>query len=285
MAPTKSGIETRNTKITQQKQVNTSTPTNSGNSSTATTPTTTNDVSILKTLLLKHEILISSNKEILEKVTTMENALQFLSDKYEELKGMYTQVINENKSLKQNHTELISENIKLQDEVQQISTDLNNIKQNTLKNKIVIFGIPNLKDYASIKITFNKIMTALKLNLEDIQIDDIFQKKTKTQQAPLFVTFRNYKNKLDFMQIFKINNIHGNQIGFENHNNKIIIVDQLTELNQTLLKETKILHQHGFKYIWTSNGSVLARRTDISEIYHIKSLNHIETLKQENITI
>lgn len=286
MAPIKPGIETRNTRNNQLKQPNTSTPTNANNvSSISPIPRSSTEESLLKSLLVKHQLIVESNKEILLKVTEMENSLQFLSAKYEELKGMYVKVINENKTITQNNTEVMHENMRLQEEIHQINTEFNEMKQTNIKNKIVIFGVPNLKDHVSVKLTFNNILDALKVKREDIIIDDIFQKKTNTEQAPIFITFKNYPTKLNFLQIAKINKIIAHSIGFVNNNNKITMVDQLTETNRTLLREAKALLTHGFKFVWTRNGKVLCRKLENSEIIVLKNINHVQTLKSQNVTI
>lgn len=286
MAPIKSIMETRNAKNALQKQQSTSTRNNTNNlSSLSPIIKPSNDEQLLKNLLIKHDLLIESNKQILGKVTEMENSLQFLSDKYDELKGMYIRVTNENQTITQNNTELMNENGKLQKEIQQISQEFNELKQSSVKNKMVVFGVPNLKDHSSIKLTFNNILNTLNIKTDEIAIDDIFQTKTKTEQAPLFITFKNYKNKLDFLQIAKIKKITAHNIGFENNHNKIIMVDQLTETNRTLLKEAKILRTHGFKYVWTRNGKVLCRKLENTDVIIIKNVNHIQMLKTPNVTI
>lgn len=79
--------------------------------------------------------------------------------------------------------------------------------------------------------------------------------------------------------------LYANNIGFNNNNNKIIIVDQLTDTNRHLLREAKQLKRHGFQYIWTKNGKVLVKRREDSDAIIITSIEHIETLKTQNVTI
>lgn len=156
----------------------------------------------------------------------------------------------------------------------------------------MIFGVPLLKDFHSLDLTFKKIVQELKIPAESIHIDDIYQKKNNIDQSqsPIFIKFQTYKNKIDFKQAAKYtmntNNkfLYANELGFSK-NNKIIFVDQLTDVNQNLLREAKQLRAHGFKYIWTVNGRILAKQNDNSNVIVIKSKNCIESLKSRNSTI
>lgn len=86
-------------------------------------------------------------------------------------------------------------NIELQNENSQLREEINSLQQNAIKNNFVIFRIP--------KTTFNNIIQNLQIRQQDIEIEDMYQIKTRTDQAPVFIKFSNYRNKTDFLQAAK----------------------------------------------------------------------------------
>lgn len=229
-------------------------------------------------------------KDVGRKICDIEKSVEFLSAKYDEMKVMYDKVIYDNLELKKSNAEIKKINAELQNENKQIKEDIQNIQQQAIRNNVVVFGIPNVS-HQQLKTTFDKIIDVLKIKPEDVQIDDLYQKKTQTNQAPVFFKFNNFKNKLDFMQTVKVetankNKIFAHDIGFPNNNNKIAFMDQLTDSNRHLLREAQSLRSHGYKYIWTKNGKIFTRQNDNDDIIIIKTLTCIESLKSENnITI
>lgn len=268
MAPIDSDRETRNSK---NKQAQSSTPNK-------------NDEMMKKIINSNMEIL-QSNKTILQKVTEMEKALEFLSSKYDELKIKYELVIQENVQIKKANNDIIIQNNTVKGDIQQLQQTLNNIKQENMKKNIVLFGAPSVANPHSLNVIFQKLLDHLNINREEVELEDIYQMKTNEPQAPIFIKFKHYKTKIDFMQANKNMRTFANNIGFDNNNNKIILADQLTENNRNLLKEAKSLRNHGFKHIWVKNGNVLVRKSDNSEVIIVKTLNDIRNLKSQNVTL
>lgn len=237
-----------------------------------------------------NKCLMVQNAEILKKITDVENAIQFLSNKYDELKLMYEKVITENASLKNNNTLISSKLDEIQNDNNNMHCTINEIKQNEFKKNMVIFGVPCLKDQRSLELTFENILAQLQIPKTDVKIDDIFQKKANTEQSPVFVKFTSLQQKIDFKQAAKASMqsnkryLHACDIGFTS-NNKIIFVDQLTDINRNLLREAKQLRAHGYKYIWTVNGRILVKKNEDADVLVIKTLNCIESLKIHNTTI
>lgn len=265
-------------------------PGNSTPNTSSGTAQSNNDKLSIQQIIKTNNLLLQQNKEILKKLTDMEIAMQFFSQKYDELKLMFDQTTADNIQLKQTNEAIINKNIELEKQNITINNDINEIKQNEIKKNIVIFGIPNVNDYHSLVLTFNNILKHLNINKDDVDIADIFQKKTRTEQAPIFIKFNNYKNKIDFIQAVKSytrtnkTNLFTSDIGFVNKN-KITVVDQLTEANRRILREATILKGHGYKYIWTWNGKIFVKKHETAEMVVITCMKDIELLKSPNSTI
>lgn len=80
-----------------------------------------------------HQVLFAQNKEILRKLTDVEKAVQFLSDKYDELKIMYDTVVSENISLKNENTKIIDKLDVIEQNNNDLVNTINDIKQNDIK--------------------------------------------------------------------------------------------------------------------------------------------------------
>lgn len=284
-----SNESSRNTRSKTVVNPKTSTPTGSSGLNVVKT---NEEKQNLQQILKTNQLLLSQNSEILKKMNDVETAIQFLSNKYEELKEMYERVIAENLTFKKVNTDIVNKFEEIKNDNMEMHITVNELKQNELKKNIVIFGVPSVRDNHSLQLTFNTIMQKLQIPNDEIQIDDIFQKKTTAQsQSPIFVKFRLLQNKIDFKQAAKNsmsdNNkyMSANDLGFSNNNNKIIFVDQLTDINRNLLREAKQLKSHGYKYAWSVNGKILVKRNDGADAMVIRTLDCIKSLKSQNSTI
>lgn len=291
MTPTKpqsdSSRNTRSNKQIGSQRISNSTPTLTSNAAKLNEENTK-----LQKILETNNLLLVQNKEILQKMNDIESAMQFLSNKYDELKNMYEKVTAENTSLKKVNIEITNKCEEIQNDNSDMHFSINELKQNELKNNLVVFGAPSVRDQKSLQLTFKHILTQLDIPHDQLQIDDIFQKKNNSAQSPIFIKFRTLQQKIDFKQAAKTSMInknkylHANDIGFSTaNNNKIIFVDQLTENNRNLLREAKLLRAHGYKYIWTVNGKILVKKNEDTDTLVIKNLNCIDSLKPHNSTM
>lgn len=262
------------------------------NVSTPTSSITTkaNDDKTIQSMSSSIREILQEVKALARKLTEVESAIEFLSGKYDEMKRLLENTNKENTAIKLSQTKIDAMNIEIQNENLQMREKINSLQQNAINNNVVIFGIPNLKDYNSVKTTFNNLIQNLEIRQQDIEIEDMYQIKTRTEQAPVFVKFSNYRNKTDFLQAAKHSmsnkgHITADQIGFTNNQKRVAIVDQLTERNRNLLREAKSLRSQGFKYIWTKNGKICVRKTSESNIIIIKTMAEIDELKQLSVTI
>lgn len=131
----------------------------------------------IEQLIKSNNLLLEQNKQIIQKMGDLENAIQFFSNKYDELKIMYDKVTIDNEHLKKTNEHIHIKNTELQQQHIEINNELNYIKQNEIKKNIVIFGVPNVKDHNSLVLTFENLLKQIEINENDIEVEDIFQKK------------------------------------------------------------------------------------------------------------
>lgn len=105
-------------------------------------------------------------------------------------------------------------------------------------------------------------------------------------RRPVIVELRSVNAKKKLLQskrIFK--SISSQDIGFkQEHNRNLKISEQLTKKNQELFYQACGLRDlkgssEKFKFVWTSNGQILARKREKSKVIRIKNIDQINLLK------
>lgn len=68
----------------------------------------------------------------------------------------------------------------------------------------------------------------------------------------------------------------------QNTRKALLITEQLTRSNQELLYRARSLREsNNFKFVWSNNGQILARRRHRSKVIRILDIEHVERLKQD----
>lgn len=225
-------------------------------------------------------------KDILDEIKDFRKSMEFMSKQYDELLIKHNLILEENKEMKTQIKEITEINQILQTNYNNINTDINEIKQNKLKRKMIITGIPILNDTNALRTLYDDLITKLEINKEDTQLVDIFQGKhihSGTQSAPIYVELQSSDIKNTIIQLAKAKQLKANHLGFDSHN-KVKIAERLTPYNKNLLREANQLRSHGIKFIWIKYGKIFIRKNHNSEIINIRSSIEIESYKQRNIT-
>lgn len=222
----------------------------------------------------------------MNEIRDFRKSMEFMSDKYDQLLQKHNLLIEENKQMKINFAQITSTNEIMQESMNDMSIDINEIKQNKLKRKLVITGAPVINNPNELKTLYTEIITKLELSQNENKISDIFQGKhinSGTQSAPIFIELQCVDAKNTLLQISRARKLKTTDFGF-NNNNKIKISERLTTHNIQLLNEANQLRSHGFKFIWVKNGKIFIRKSNNSEIINIKHISEIDSRKQQNIT-
>lgn len=77
--------------------------------------------------------------------------------------------------------------------------------------------------------------------------------------------------------------IYPSDIGInQQHTRPVLISEQLTRANQELLYQARSIRgSNGFKFVWSHNGQILARRKEGDRVIRIIDLIHLNQLKTE----
>lgn len=208
----------------------------------------------------KLELIVEQNRQILKKLDRIER---------------------ENKQLKDELKELKSENNKIRKEIDFLKTQREYYRQDTLKNNVVISGLP-LKDNVD-RNELNKFVIdiAKKLDVNISGKDITCYKVGKTEQKQLKVVFENadkkdliMKNKRDLVLNTKHIGLSEDKIIYINHD--------MTIKNQLLFKKAReYKKEKAIKYAWYKDGKIFARQSDNSAIIRIKSDDDLLQFKKK----
>lgn len=160
------------------------------------------------------------------------------------------------------------------------------IEQERINNNIVIRGleVEESSSESALLATFENICTHIGISAkEELRpvSATLTASKSKTGR-PLIVSLVSREAKQKFLQARRITrDIRPSEIKHTQKSNKpLIITEQLTKENQKLLFEARSLRgRDKFKFIWSNNGQILARRKKRSTVIRIKDISDVERLR------
>ena len=211
----------------------------------------------------KIDILIKQNEKILKKLEEIEK---------------------ENKQMKLELKEIREENSNLRKEVDTLKGQKEYMKQDSLKNNIVISGLP-LDDNSSendlnafvVKIIKNMDITLTEQDMKCFKVGKGDKKLAK-------VIFSKPEIKEQIMVKKKTIDLNTNKIGLST-DNTIYINHDMTPKNQLLLKKARELKQKNqVKFSWYKDGTVYVRKTTTSPTIRIKSEEDLTNLKKTKMS-
>lgn len=232
-----------------------------------------------------------------------------LTDQNLQLKSEIKHITNRVTQLEQSTNS--SESQKLGKEVFELKGELDNYRtsqllaekgisreQQEINANIVIRGVHvNKKDINSqselIKV-YDKIRTHLGISeINDLNAVSatILQPKSATNinsgssANTIQVKLSSVSAKRKFLQIRRAKkDILPSHIGITQTSNKpILITEQLTRENQELLFKARSLRtSNNFKFVWSNDGQILARKNPGSRVVRIRDADHVNSLRLEN---
>lgn len=176
--------------------------------------------------------------------------------------------------------QLVEKTTFLEKEINVLKGELNYMRQDGLRNNMVIHMIPKL-DKESVVTVIPTIAKELKINCESADDYTVNQIITKKKTYLLLVKFNKYEMKLKFMKAIKETGLTTDQIGIAGPSKQIFFTNHLTFYNLNLLHQSQILKKdHEFQFVWFQSGVVLVRKRKDSQIHRIKTSEDINTTIQ-----
>lgn len=206
--------------------------------------------------------------------------LEFIVKQNEQILRKLEKIEKENKKLKDELRELKSENNKIRKEVDFLKTQRENYRQDTLKNNVVISGVPLKESMDRNELGAIVINIAKKLDIDIADEDFTCHKVGKTVPKQLRVVFASADKKDMIMKNKKEHVLNTKQIGLSE--DRIIYINHdMTIKNQLLFKKARECKKEGaVKYVWYKDGRIFARKSDNSTIIRVNTDDDLLQLKK-----
>lgn len=197
---------------------------------------------------------------------------------FAELARMFAELNKENTKLKNTVIKMEKDRTALQNTVVEMSIVVNSLKQQNLKNNLIVAGVPYEKG-ENLEKVFIKLSKTLKVNIgEGCFKIRRFNSKAETNSSNILVELDEYTVKKSLLKNCKTKSILTSELGFKGEHS-VVLFNQLTHENLEILAEAKKLKcECNFKFIWFQNHQILARKIENAKIYALKTKNDIEQL-------
>lgn len=231
------------------------------------------------------------------KIDGIKSTLDEIREKQNKLQENYDTLVNTTKAQRENHKELATKVEDNSSDIEYINGDLeninyklNNLMQEKLSLNLIINGVPKSEN-ENIKTVMSTIFTTMGLELEDDSITDLYRIHNRNNTPPIIVKLKNKSIKDSILKVRKSNNPDGQQkgkslyakdVGFDSEK-QIFINEELTQQSRNLLNAAKkmLKEQANFKFIWASDGKILAKKDEHSKILIVRNKWQVqEMIKQ-----
>ncbi|XP_077869665.1 uncharacterized protein LOC144361673 [Saccoglossus kowalevskii] len=207
----------------------------------------------------------------------VQKSVNFMNSFFEEFKKEMNALRNENKSLRE---QLITTERKLNG----AQNEIESLQQYTRRNNLIIQGMPEKEDEITDDIVA-QVAEAVGVHVSEHDIDISHRHPHNREPATSNIIVR-FTRRTVRNQLYKAKkNMHTKTTsdlgiaGLRDTNNKIYINEQLTEKGKRLFHEANIKRKAAkWKYLWTNNGMILARKESGSLDVKISSLQDVQRI-------
>lgn len=233
----------------------------------------------------------------------LSDTVRSLASRLASLETLVSQLTSENRDLRQTITSLQSEvtQCKSQIEQQRIpstaipSTALDSnvsLDQQELNTNIVIRGVDVKEDTPESELlaVYEGLRSHLQISKEadlapvSVTVLSANPLKPNASSRPIRVQLSSVAAKSKLLQIRRVKkDITLSDIGINSASRSTILIsEQLTRSNQELLYQARSLRgRNNFKFVWSSNGQILARLRENTKVIRILDTAHVNRLRAE----
>lgn len=188
---------------------------------------------------------------------------------------MFSEIKKDNSKIKATVIDLVKENKTLTNTIVELSSDVNSLKQQNLRNNLIVAGVPYKKG-ENLKEIFVKLSKTLNVEVTEgnFQIRR-FAAKSDSISGNILVELDQYTVKKELLRRRKTKNILCSELGFGGESS-VVLFNQLTHDNLEILAEAKKLKSEcNFKFVWFQNNQILARKTEKAKIFTLNSKSDV----------
>lgn len=164
--------------------------------------------------------------------------------------------------------------------IDSINYKVNSVFQEKLNKNLIINGVPKVPNEDIGKV-ISSILTNIGMRLDADDIEDSWRAHDRTLNPPVIVKLKNKRIKDMILKQRKQTNKEGltkgksmyaKDFGF-NTENQIFINEELTQQTRKIFNAAKkeLKEKANFKYIWVSEGKILAKQNENAKTKNIRS--------------
>ena len=226
--------------------------------------------------------------ELKKSVEEAKELLSFTSKQYDPLLKRLTVCEEENKKLRNENKTLQKTLDKLDTSFRSVTKANNDLEQYTRRECVEIRGVPQKPEESNSIV--KDLGKAIGVDITDTDISvshhlppSKFYKSKKPGPSPIIVKFVRRDTKGAFYRArLKLNEMTSNDLGFTDEH-RMYISESLSPTNRELFNEAyKLKKDLDYKFLWTSNGKVFLRSTEVSPVIFINSLDLVKKIRNQN---
>lgn len=212
-------------------------------------------------------------REMRAEIRTMNQSITFCSSTADDFKSALAELKTLTAEVKRTREDcaiLRQENKDLTERLDKAESKILELEQYSRLNNVEIKGLPlTVKDRAAEMAL--RIAQTIKIPLDLADIDIAHSVKTKnSNDANLIIRFTTRTKRNHFLEAAKKANLSTSDIDFTGPKQRIYVNEHLTPHNKRLLGAAiGKKREMSWKYVWTKNGSILARKTETSDVIRI----------------
>lgn len=203
-------------------------------------------------------------KKMDQKLSNLEQSVQFMSNAFEQQKKAYEDALGEIKILRK-------DNAQLKQRVELLENTLDRIEQHERDKNLIIVGVPKQNEPNLQKIT-RKICKAMDVTLDDQDIRECYQLE-KGDSGRILVKFENHAKRKQIMErVRQMRGITVKGCNLEGQDRKLYLNDDMTVYKRQLFQKARELKSRfNCRAVYTSNGNIFLKKSDGDRPVKIKT--------------
>lgn len=197
-------------------------------------------------------------------IAGMHESLRMINQLYEESKEKYNAVSAENKTL-------VKENEKL-------SRRIADLEQYSRINNVEIRGVPSTQGESCVAV-LQKIGEKIGCHVPPTDLDTVHRVPAKKDKN-IIARFCSRTKKAEFISKARKARLNATTLGFPpSAETKVFVNDHLTQENKRLFAQAlELKKQHNWRFLWTDNCRIKARKTEGSRVYVISCTSDLSLI-------
>lgn len=212
-------------------------------------------------------------RELRAEMRSLRESVKFCSDTTDNI----MEIQKDLKELKEDMKKLIVKNVELERENQRLQSRVDELEQYQRLNNLEIKGLPNDCDELEAVKEISKKLNEV-INASDIDICHKIDTPNSTVKNVL-VRFTRRSKRNEILAKARKARLSTQSLGFHGTSKPVFVNEHLTQKNKQLLgaaiARKKVVQ---WKFVWSSNGKILARRAESTPIIRITSLTDVDRM-------